>query len=142
MKGNTLAIILLVVGLIVGGGVGYFAAPRQPADGDGDGGPQIVEVLPLDGQTVQLGYIESTTVNLEQSVPHLQEIVEPDINDYLNKLGYDIEIEYLIDDATAQQAVHLEKVQGFKSIGVNVFIGGQWSSQAKAHLAIVTITIC
>jgi branched-chain amino acid transport system substrate-binding protein len=137
MKGNTLAIILLVVGLIVGGGVGYFAAPRQPADGDGDGdgGPQIVEVLPLDGQTVQLGYIESNTVNLEQSVPHIQEIIEPDINDYLAKLGYDMEIEFLIDDATGQQAVHLEKVQGFKSIGVNIFIGGAWSSQAKAALS-------
>jgi branched-chain amino acid transport system substrate-binding protein len=139
MKGNTLAIILLVAGLIVGGGVGYFAAPREaPADGDGDGDggqPQIIEKIPLDGTTVQLGWIASSTNTLETSAPHVTDIMQPDYNAYAQKLGYDIDFEYLIDDATGQAAVHLEKVQGFKSIGVNVFIGGGWSSQASAALS-------
>jgi len=139
MKGNTLAIVLLVVGLIVGGGVGYFAAPRQPAgDGDGDGGggtPTPVEVIPLDGKTVQLGYISSTTVGLETAQPHIQDMMTPDFNTYADKLGYDVDFEFLIDDAQSQGAIHLEKVQGFKAIDVNVFIGGGWSSQASAALS-------
>jgi branched-chain amino acid transport system substrate-binding protein len=59
----------------------------------------------------------------------------PDYNEYVELLGYDIEFDYLVDDATGQAAVHLEKVQGFKSMDINVFIGGQWSSQASAALS-------
>jgi len=132
MKGNTLAIILLVVGLVVGGGVGYFAAPTQT---ETEIVTETVEKIPLDGKTVQLGYISSTTTGLETAQPHIEEMMVPDYNTYAAKLGYDVKFEYLIDDATSQAAVHLEKVQGFKSIGVNIFIGGGWSSQASAALS-------
>jgi branched-chain amino acid transport system substrate-binding protein len=133
MKGNTLAIVLLVVGLVVGAGAGYYLAPS----GDGGGEPIPVEVAPLDGKTIQLGYISSTTVGLETAVPHVEEMMTPDFNDFAAKMGYDVEFEYLIDDATGQAAVHLEKVQGFKSMDVSVFIGGGWSSQAQSALSYV-----
>jgi len=133
MKGNTLAIVLLVVGLVVGGGVGYFAAPQ--GEGETIEVPVEVEKLPLDGETIQLGYISSTTTALETNTPHIKDMMVPDFNAYADKLGYDVEFEYLIDDATSQAAVHLEKVQGFKSIGVNIFIGGGWSSHASGALS-------
>jgi branched-chain amino acid transport system substrate-binding protein len=133
MKGNTLAIVLLVVGLVVGGGVGYFAAPQ--GEGETIEVPVEVEKLPLDGETIQLGYISSTTSNLETNTPHIEDMMVPDYNTYADKLGYDVEFEYLIDDATSQAAVHLEKVQGFKSIGVDIFIGGGWSSHASGALS-------
>jgi branched-chain amino acid transport system substrate-binding protein len=134
MKGNTLAIVLLVVGLVVGGGVGYFAAPTQ-TETETIIETETVEVVPLDGKTIQIGYISSTTTGLETATPHIEEIVAPDVNAYAAELGYDVEFEYLIDDATGQAAVHLEKVQGFKAMDVNVFIGGGWSSQASAALS-------
>lgn len=130
MKGNTLAIVLLVVGLVVGAGAGYFLAP---SGGDGTG-PVSVE-LPLQGKTIQIGYISSTTVGLETATPLIQDIMVPDYNAYATLMGYDVEFEYLIDDATSQAAVHLEKVQGFKSMDINAFIGGLWSSQAQAALS-------
>jgi branched-chain amino acid transport system substrate-binding protein len=133
MKGNTLAIVLLVVGLVVGGGVGYFAAPQ--GEGETIEVPVEVEKIPLDGKTIQLGYISSTTSALENNQPHIEEMMVPDLNEYAAKLGYDVDFVYLIDDATSQAAVHLEKVQGFKSIGVNIFIGGGWSSMASAALS-------
>jgi branched-chain amino acid transport system substrate-binding protein len=136
MKGNTLAIVLLVVGLVVGAGAGYFLAPSgDGGDGDGDGGTVTVEVAPLEGKNIQLGYISSTTVGLETTVPLVEEILTVDYNDYLEKLGMDTTLEFLIDDATGQAAVHLEKVQGYKSMDINVFIGGGWSSQAQAALS-------
>jgi branched-chain amino acid transport system substrate-binding protein len=136
MKGNTLAIVLLVVGLVVGAGAGYFLAPSgDGGDGDGDGGTVTVEVAPLAGKNIQLGYISSTTVGLETTVPLVEEILTVDYNDYLEKLGMDTTLEFLIDDATGQAAVHLEKVQGYKSMDINVFIGGGWSSQAQAALS-------
>ncbi|MBN2335056.1 hypothetical protein JXL21_05810, partial [Candidatus Bathyarchaeota archaeon] len=79
--------------------------------------------------TVQIGYVASQTTALETAVPLVEEMMVPDYNAYCVELGYDIDFEYLIDDATSQAAVHLEKVQGFKSMDVNVFIGGGWSSQ-------------
>jgi len=136
MKGNTLAIVLLVVGLVVGAGAGYFMAPKETVVEDGgDGGTVTVEVAPLAGTNIQLGYISSTTVGLETAVPLVEDIMAADYNDYLDKLGMDTTVEFLIDDATGQAAVHLEKVQGYKSMDVNVFIGGGWSSQAQAALS-------
>ncbi|MFH2112251.1 MAG: ABC transporter substrate-binding protein [Candidatus Bathyarchaeota archaeon] len=133
MKGNTLAIVLLVVGLVVGGGVGYFAAPKETAPGETI--TVTVEKAPLTGKTVRIGYISSTTTGMETAVPHVQEMMVPDYNEYAAKLGYDVDFEYLIDDATGQAAVHLEKVQGFKSMDINIYIGGGWSSQASAALS-------
>jgi branched-chain amino acid transport system substrate-binding protein len=136
MKGNTLAIVLLVVGLVVGAGAGYFMAPKETVVEDGgDGGTVTVEVAPLAGKNIQLGYISSTTVGLETAVPLVEDIMAEDYNEYLDKLGMDTTVEFLIDDATGQAAVHLEKVQGYKSMDVNVFIGGGWSSQAQAALS-------
>jgi branched-chain amino acid transport system substrate-binding protein len=137
MKGNTLAIVLLVVGLVVGAGAGYFLAPSGDGGdgGDGDGGTVTVEVAPLAGKNIQLGYIVSNTNNLETTVPNVDDIMAVDYNEYLDKLGLDVTMEFLIDDATGQAAVHLEKVQGYKSMDINVFIGGGWSSQAQAALS-------
>jgi branched-chain amino acid transport system substrate-binding protein len=137
MKGNTLAIVLLIVGLVVGAGGMYVMSPADAGNGDGDGIPGSVTVdkIPLEGQTIRIGYISSTTAGLETATPLVEDIMQVDYNEYLEILGYDVEIEYLIDDATGQAAVHLEKVQGFKSMDVNVFIGGLWSSQAQAALS-------
>ena len=135
MKGNTLAIVLLVVGLVVGAGAGYFLAPSGGGEDGGDGTGTVTVKLPLEGETVQIGYISSTTVGLETATPLVQEIMAPDYNEYAELMGYDVEFEYLIDDATGQAAVHLEKVQGFKSMDISVFIGGGWSSQAQAALS-------
>ena len=137
MKGNTLAIVLLIVGLVVGAGGMYVMSPADAGNGDGDGIPGSVTVdkIPLEGQTIRIGYISSTTAGLETATPLVEDIMQVDYNEYLEILGYDVEIEYLIDDATGQAVVHLEKVQGFKSMDVNVFIGGLWSSQAQAALS-------
>lgn len=134
MKGNTLSIVLLVVGLVVGAGAGYMLKPT-PDVGDGGGTTIEVVVAPLEGKTVQIGYVSSTTAGLETTVPHVDEIMTVDYNEYAEMLGYDVDFEYLIDDATGQAAVHLEKVQGFKSMDVTIYIGGGWSSQAQAALS-------
>ncbi len=71
-KGMTLAIVLLVAGLIVGGGIGYFAAPQPTPGGTntvtvtvtGSGGGQTIKEAPLKGATVRMGYIASSTTGL------------------------------------------------------------------------------
>lgn len=135
MKGNTLSIVLLVVGLVVGAGAGYYLAPS----GDGGGTTETITVYqnPLAGTTIQIGNIVSSTAGLETSVPQFEELVAPHINEYFAKMDYDVDVEFLIDTADGQAAIHLEKVQSFKSMDVTIFIGGGWSSQAQASLSYV-----
>jgi len=135
MKGNTLSIVLLVVGLIVGAGAGYMLKPSAEGTGDGDGTGATVVVNPLEGQTIQLGYIVAQTTDLETTTPMVNDMFDPDFNEYTDLLGYDVKFQFLLDDATGQAAVHLEKVQGFKAMDVNVFIGATWSSMCQASLS-------
>lgn len=131
-KGTTLAIVLLIAGLIVGAGIGYFAAPR--------GGPLTTVIsssssYPLQQRTIKLGYISSTTAKLETDKPYLEQIIIPDINKQMQILGLAAPtFHILIDDAQSQDVIHLEKVQGFRSIGVTIFQSGGWSSMAQTSL--------
>ncbi len=131
---NTTIIAAVIVALLVGAGTGYVLKPT-PEVGDGGTETITVEVAPLAGKTIQIGYISSTTAGLETATPLVEDILQTDYNEYAEKLGYDVDFEYLIDDATGQAAIHLEKVQGFKSMDISVFIGGGWSSQAQAALS-------
>jgi len=138
MENNNMTLVaaVLVVGLIVGAGIGYFMAPASEA-GEGEGKTVTVEVNPLDGRTIQIGYITASTSGLETAQPLVKEIITKDINEYLDNLAYDTQVEFLIDSADGQAAVHLEKVQSFKSMDVTIFLGGAWSSQAQAALGYV-----
>jgi branched-chain amino acid transport system substrate-binding protein len=131
----TLVAAVLIVGLVIGAGVGYYMAPS--GDGGGGGTTVTIEKNPLDGKKIQIGYISASTAGLETSVPLCQDIIAKDLNDYLAKMSYDSEVEFLIDTADGQAAIHLEKVQGYKSMDISIFLGGQWSSQAQASLGYV-----
>ncbi|MFA5868804.1 MAG: ABC transporter substrate-binding protein [Candidatus Bathyarchaeia archaeon] len=130
----TLAIVLLVAGLIVGGGIGYFAAPSKI---ETTTVTSVVKELPLKNTVVKLGYIAASTTGLETGKPHMEQMITPKMNAYSQLLGYGTTFQWLIDDAQGQPNTHLEKVQGFKSAGITVFIGGGWSSQAQGSLQYV-----
>jgi len=134
----TMVAIAAVACLLIGGFVGMQMAPAGDG-GDGDGGTTTIEVqvAPLSGKTIRVGYIVSSTTALETGTPLVKDLMEPDYNAYAAKMDYDVDFEYLIDDATGQAAIHLEKVQGFKAIDVSVFIGGGWSSQAAGAMSYV-----
>ena len=84
----------------------------------------------IDGKTIKIGYISSSTQDLETAKPFLKQIVVPDMNDYCKRIGKNVQFQIIIDDAEGQAEVHLEKVQAYKSMGISVFIGGLWSSHA------------
>jgi branched-chain amino acid transport system substrate-binding protein len=131
----TLAIVLLVAGLVVGGGIGYFAAPKGSDIVTQTEVVKEVPTLPLKGANVKLGYIASDTTGLETGKPSHEQIWIPDYNKYAALLGYGTTFQYMIDDAQGQANTHLEKVQGFKSAGITIYEGGGWSSQAQSSLS-------
>lgn len=127
--------VLLVVGLAIGGGVGYFMAPKETAPGETV--TVEVETLPLDGKTIRIANLMSGTSALETGVPWAEEVIVPNLNAYAENLGYDVTYTLLNDQADSQAAVHLEKVQSFKAMDVSLIHGGGWSSMAQAALSYV-----
>lgn len=90
---------------------------------------------PLEGREIEIGYIANDLEGLETAIPLLKEIIEPDLNKYASKLNYNVRFNFVLDNAQGKAATHLEKVQGFKARGINLFIGGGYSSFAQSSLS-------
>ncbi len=135
----TLTIALLVIGLIVGGGIGYFTAPTKIETVTTTvNQPYYYSDYPLRGRTINLGYIASSDTSLKTVKPFLEQIVIPDINKQMKVLMEDPPtFQIFIDSAGGSMETHLEKVQGFRSIDVTVFQTGGWSSQIERCLSYV-----
>jgi ABC-type branched-subunit amino acid transport system substrate-binding protein len=129
--------VLLVVGLVIGAGAGYMLAPK--------GGETIVEVPvevpvevhPFAGQTLRIGRTASSTEGLETTVPLIDDIIEPDIQEYLDVTGLDITLDILIEDCQSSESIALEKTQSFKAMGIDAVLGHGWSGQCSASLSYV-----
>ena len=87
--------------------------------------------------TIFIGDIASSTNQFEFELPFVNNIIIPDLNEYARKLGYNITFTFVLEDAQGQAAVHLEKVQGLHAMGVDLIIGGRWSSQAQSALSYI-----
>jgi len=94
-------------------------------------------VHPLYGQTIQIGITTSSTSGLETTVPFVEEILEPKINEYVSELGLDITFDFVIMDNQGTAAIALENTQNFKAMGIDLIIGHGWSSQCQAALSYV-----
>lgn len=93
-------------------------------------------------KTIRIGVIAPSDDEFNSVSTTYKQIVEPDINDYVAKLPRDrfqpqVKFEFLIESAQASAQVHLQKVQKFHKMGVDLIIGGAWSSQAAASLSYV-----
>jgi len=135
---QTMLAVLLVVGLVVGAGVGYFMAPQgggeiEYVDVPGD----TIEVHPLAGKTIKWGVTASNTIGLETTQPLVEDIIEPDLNDYVDLLGLDITIDLLVEDNQGTASIALEKTQTYKAMGINIVQGHGWSSQCGSALSYV-----
>jgi len=85
-------------------------------------------------KTVQIGVIAPNGID---NYAAIISIANDDINNYMASKGLDYRFTYIIEDAQGNAALHLEHVQKFRSMGVNLLIGGGWSSQAQASLSYV-----
>ena len=88
---------------------------------------------------IKIGVIAATQEGYEDYLPLFKEILEPDINQYVStlpKLRFNPtrEFQFIMEHADSSPAIHLEKVQALHAMGVDLIIGGFWSSQAAASL--------
>lgn len=126
-------IVLLIAGLVVGTGIGYYVAPPKVTTITTTT-TQTIEVAkpPLDGKTVTIGVVVGFVEDLNINTPNINEICLPDINAYVKTLGLNTNFVAKIDNAQENAATHLEKVQAFKSMGIDLVIGAGWSSMIQA----------
>jgi branched-chain amino acid transport system substrate-binding protein len=93
--------------------------------------------MPRNPRKVKIGVIVAGEIGLSYYTPLFLEIIKPDLMAYVDKLPDhrfrpDLEFEFQLEHADFSDAVHLEKVQEFHDQGVDLIIGGYWSSQARA----------
>ena len=96
----------------------------------------ILRNHPMHKETVEIGVILADQGGYGGYEP-IYALAEEDINGYYAKLGYKLDISFIIRDADGQASVHLEEVVNFHEMGVDLLIAGHWSSQALTVLEYV-----
>lgn len=127
---TTMLAIVLIIGLIVGAGGVYLLVPPKT-----ETVTEQVEVYPLSGQTVKIGCI--TPDGIEPRQTFYQQVIEKDINDYMDSLGLDVTFEFVLKDAAGSESNHINMVEELNDEGISIFIGGSWSGMAQASLSYV-----
>jgi ABC-type branched-subunit amino acid transport system substrate-binding protein len=84
---------------------------------------------------VKVGYIAPSLSDFELSGDFIHQIVEPDLNAYAAKLGYNVTFQFVISNANTQAAEHLKLTQDLKKQGIDLVISGGWSSMLSASRA-------
>jgi hypothetical protein len=92
------------------------------------------EAPPIFQGTVSLGYIAHSTTLYDATVPFINDIIEPDLNNLAAQMGQDVTFEFLTFDALESPETHLEQVVTLQNQGIDIFISGGDSSQAEASL--------
>lgn len=87
----------------------------------------IEENLALSG-VVQIGVISPTDADLPKYV-YMAELAETDINSYCVESGYNISFKFLTFSANGMAASALEVTQSLHNAGIDLVVGGGWSSQ-------------
>jgi len=95
--------------------------------------PLMVGVMGDTGQVVQIGVIFPNSEGEERNT-RLISWAQEDINQYMEENGQGYRFEFIIENAEAAADNHLEKVRDFHLNGVDLIIGGGWSSQARGSL--------
>jgi branched-chain amino acid transport system substrate-binding protein len=89
--------------------------------------------------TVKIGYIAPDPTDKELSGTLIEDIIQPDLNAYASKLGYNVTFQFVIKTVLNGQPMdHQEKVQELNEIGVDLVISGGWSSMLDLSFGYAT----
>jgi branched-chain amino acid transport system substrate-binding protein len=131
-KSSTMMAVLLIVGLVVGAGVGYFAAPSKTVEVEVPGGTETVEVeVPALSGEIPIGVLYANTGHIDTSGPAAHIAIE-EVNEYVEALGLDLEFVLIEECAEGESTIALEKFQSMVAQGIQAMMGSNWSGQCKA----------
>jgi branched-chain amino acid transport system substrate-binding protein len=124
--------VLLIVGLVVGAGVGYYAMPAKTVEVEVPGSTETVEVeVPALSGEIPIGALYANTGHIDTSGVAAQIAIE-EVNEYVEDLGLDLEFVLIEECAEGDSTLALEKFQSMVAQGVKAVAGPNWSGQCKA----------
>ena len=131
-KGTTMMVVLVIVGLVIGAGVGYFMAPTKTVEVEVPGETETVEVpVPALSGTIPIGALYANTGHIDTSGVAAAIAIE-EVNEYVEALGLDVTFELIEECSEGESTRALEKFQSMVARGVKVVAGPNWSGQCKA----------
>jgi branched-chain amino acid transport system substrate-binding protein len=86
------------------------------------------------GKTIKIGCIAPDTTSYTSTKSFIEKVIQPDLNAYASGIGYNVSFEFIVEDAEGQAPIHLELVKDLHNSGVDIFIGGFWTSQGTGSL--------
>ena len=95
--------------------------------------------MPNNPPSIKIGVIAASTTSLDLIKSLYKLIVEVDINNFIASLPKDrftppIRFEFKVEDAKWSPDTHQQLVETFHNLGINLIIGGGWSSMAEKSL--------
>jgi len=87
-------------------------------------------------QVVRIGDIAATCGDLDNTRV-MSDMAIADINGYMDVNGHPFRFEPIVECVDGQASVHLQKVKEFHQNGVDLIVGGRWSSQVKGSLSYI-----
>jgi len=125
-------VVIAIIGLIIGGGIGYTMAPTKTVEVTVAGDIEYVDVpVPALSGVIPIGVLYSNTGHIDTSGPAAAIALE-EVNAYLEALKLDLTFEFVEECAEGSATEALAKFQSMVARGVKVVIGFNWSSQCKA----------
>jgi len=129
---NTIIAVALIVGLVIGAPIGYYAMPPKTVEVKVPGETQtVVEEVPALSGTIPIGALYAATGHIDTSGVAAQIAIE-EVNEYVEALGLDVEFVLIEECAEGESTIALEKFQSMVAQGVKAVAGPNWSGQCKA----------
>ncbi len=134
-RATTIIVILLVVSVGIGAYFGYqYYQTRSEVEALLVQNDALEDAL-TDAKNlgvVKIGFVASTLTDLELTQPFIEQVVQPDLNEYAAKLGYNVTFQFVFRQAEGDNRVYLDTLKEFKSMGVNLVVSSGWTSQLDA----------
>jgi len=119
-------IAFLLIGLVIGGGIGYTLATTVFK-------PPTVVGHPLNGANILIGVIHADT-GYVRGEGTAATIAKEEIEQYAKSLGINLKITLLFENAEGSATKAVEKFQSLVARGVKFVLGWRYSSHVKAAL--------
>lgn len=127
---STTMIVLVIIGLVIGAPIGYFMAPTKTVEVPGEKETVTQKVPALSG-TISLGVLYAAEGHIDTAGPAIQIALE-EVNDYVDRLGLNVNFEVIEENCQSESTIALEKFQSLVAKGVEAVAGPNWSGQCKA----------
>ena len=127
---NTVIAVALIVGLVIGAPIGYYAMPQKTVEVPGETQTVVEKVPALSGE-IPIGALYANTGHIDTSGVAAHIAIE-EVNEYVQELGLDVEFVLIEECSEGEATIALEKFQSMVAQGVKAVAGPNWSSQCKA----------